>query len=215
MSLVAVLAVASGCTKKPKNITPIPGSGGMAVAPTTYSTQPNVIRPTTTTDTGRTFGAGSNTGVRELPTDPNAQNLGNTGGGTPLPLAPIGGDNFTEDATTFASNTVYFDYDKAAVKSSESSKLPQVVDYLKGHPEAKLKVAGHADERGTEEYNRALSERRALAVREQLINKGVPADNITTEPYGEDKPADPGHDEAAWAKNRRAEFILLVPSALK
>ena len=213
LSLVAVLAIAPGCSKKPKNITPIPGSGTTAVAPTTTA-DPGITRidrPPTT----RPYNPGNETRPTNFtPTEPGAgPGTAIPGGGTPLPLNPF--DNRFEDAQTLAGDTVYFDYDKAAVKSSELPKLGAVADHLKAHPEASLKVAGHADERGTEEYNRALSERRALAVREQLINKGVSADRVTTEPYGEDKPADPGHDEAAWAKNRRAEFILLLPTALK
>jgi len=67
-------------------------------------------------------------------------------------------------------------------------------------------VEGHCDERGTQEYNMALGERRALAVRDYLINLGVPGQNLLTISYGEERPVDPGHNEAAWAKNRRAEF---------
>ena len=78
-----------------------------------------------------------------------------------------------------------------------------------------MAVEGHCDERGTEEYNRSLSERRALSIRERLVNLGVSASRVTTEAFGEDKPADLGHDEAAWSKNRRGEFILLVPPGLK
>ena len=216
LSLVAVLAIASGCSKKPKNITPIPGSGNGAPAPVTDVRPSSPVRPAYDPGAGNRLGSGNGVGRTELPT--GSQDLsggtGGTGGSTGLPNGNIG-ENRIEDAATLAGDTVYFDYDKSAVKAAEASKVTAVADYLKAHPEANLKVAGHADERGTEEYNRALSERRALAVREQLINGGVAPDRITTEPYGEDKPADPGHDEAAWAKNRRAEFILLLPTNLK
>jgi hypothetical protein len=77
----------------------------------------------------------------------------------------------------------------------------------------KLLIEGHCDERGTEEYNRSLGERRALALREALAKAGVSPDRVRTLSYGKDKPADPGHDESAWSKNRRGEFILLHPKA--
>jgi peptidoglycan-associated lipoprotein len=86
-----------------------------------------------------------------------------------------------------------------------------VANYFKQHSAEKLQIEGHCDERGTEEYNRALGERRALAIREYLVNLGVAADRVYTLSWGEDKPADTGHDEAAWGKNRRGEFILLKP----
>jgi peptidoglycan-associated lipoprotein len=75
----------------------------------------------------------------------------------------------------------------------------------------KLLIEGNCDERGTEEYNRALGERRALAAREALAKAGVSPDRIRTISYGKDKPANPGHDEAAWKANRRDDFILLHP----
>jgi peptidoglycan-associated lipoprotein len=74
-----------------------------------------------------------------------------------------------------------------------------------------VEVDGHCDERGTEEYNRALGERRALALREELISLGVDPNRIDTVSYGKDRPAETGHDEAAWRKNRRGEFLLETP----
>ena len=93
------------------------------------------------------------------------------------------------------------------------ASLEAVAAALKSDSSAKLLIEGGCDERGTEEYNRSLGERRALAAREALANDGVDPSRIRTISYGKDKPADPGHDEAAWAKNRRAEFVLLHPKA--
>jgi peptidoglycan-associated lipoprotein len=100
---------------------------------------------------------------------------------------------------------VYFDYDSARIRPSEDSKLQAVAAYLKSNP-GKLVVEGYCDERGTAEFNRALGERRALAAREELVKQGADGSRITTISYGSDRPADMGHDEAAWAKNRRCEF---------
>ena len=101
---------------------------------------------------------------------------------------------------------VYFDYDSAMIRTSEQTTLNELAGWAKENPGKKILVAGHCDERGTLEYNRALGQRRAAAAREYLIKKGVPASNIGTVSYGEEKPANSGKDEAAWTKNRRAEF---------
>lgn len=100
---------------------------------------------------------------------------------------------------------VYFDYDSSRIRPSEDPKLQAVAAYLKSNP-GKLVVEGYCDERGTAEFNRALGERRALAAREELVKDGADGSRITTISYGSDRPADMGHDEAAWAKNRRCEF---------
>jgi peptidoglycan-associated lipoprotein len=116
-----------------------------------------------------------------------------------------------EDAKMFEADTVYFDFDSAAIKASEKAKIETVAAYLKGNSSQAMKIEGHCDQRGTEEYNRALGERRALAVREALVRAGVAPDRIETISYGEDRPADPGNTEAAWKKNRRGVFVLLSP----
>jgi peptidoglycan-associated lipoprotein len=103
---------------------------------------------------------------------------------------------------------VYFDYDSARIKPSEESKLEAVAAYMKSNP-GKLVIEGHCDERGTAEYNRALGERRAIAAREELVKLGVDASRISTISYGKDRPIDLGHDEAAWGKNRRDEFVVV------
>jgi peptidoglycan-associated lipoprotein len=127
-------------------------------------------------------------------------------------LPPIG-DLFgmVPDKNAFAPNTVRFDYDSAALKAKELPKLKEVAVVLRNSPGCKVVVDGHCDERGTEEYNRALGERRALKVREQLIKEGISSDRIYTRTYGKDVPAALGHDEASWTQNRRGEFILLRP----
>jgi peptidoglycan-associated lipoprotein len=108
---------------------------------------------------------------------------------------------------------VHFKYDSAAVQKSEQANLEAVAQALAGDMSAKLLIEGDCDERGTEEYNRALGERRALALREALAKLGLDPMRVRTVSYGKDKPADTGHDESAWSKNRRGEFILLHPKS--
>ena len=115
------------------------------------------------------------------------------------------------DRDTLAADTVYFAYDSAVVRDSEKANLQAVANTLAADPATKLLIEGNCDERGTEEYNRALGERRALAAREALTKMGVDPMRMFTRRYGKDKPADPAHNEAAWAKNRRDDFVLLHP----
>ena len=106
---------------------------------------------------------------------------------------------------------VLFAFDSAKISSREAKKLPAVVRYMKANAGKTLVIEGHCDERGTPEYNRSLGERRAQAAREELVKLGVPASRITTISYGKDKPVNAGHDEAAWAENRRCEFAIAGP----
>ena len=103
---------------------------------------------------------------------------------------------------------LYFPYDQNTISSSEESKIGAVAQYLLGHPEAGVVVEGYCDERGTEEYNRALGERRALAASEMLIDVyGIESARIKTVSYGEERPAVSGTGDAVWSKNRRDEFV--------
>ncbi|MBI5385372.1 MAG: peptidoglycan-associated lipoprotein Pal [Verrucomicrobia bacterium] len=117
-----------------------------------------------------------------------------------------------KDREKFKAFTVYFDFDRSVIKSSEASKVDSVAGQFKNeNPACDLLIEGHCDERGTAEYNRALGERRALAIREYLIRAGVNGEKIHTVSFGKDQPVALGHDEASWAKNRRGEFILVLP----
>jgi peptidoglycan-associated lipoprotein len=103
---------------------------------------------------------------------------------------------------------VYFDYDSAQVNPAERAKIEAVAEYLRANPSISLAVEGHCDERGSNEYNLALGERRALAVRAYLVGLGIEAARIQTKSMGEEQPVALGHDEASWSQNRRAAFAL-------
>jgi peptidoglycan-associated lipoprotein len=152
---------------------------------------------------------GSNAGMVGEPGAGGTMNANETGGGATAGLESFG--DMTGDRAALASHTVYFAYDSAAVKKSEKANLQAVADALKSDSNAKLQIEGHCDERGTEEYNRSLGERRALALRGALAKLGIDPSRVRTISYGKDKPADTGHDESAWSKNRRGEFVLLHP----
>lgn len=108
----------------------------------------------------------------------------------------------------FINDDIYYDFDSAVVTSDAQILLRNKAAYIRTYTPASVEVEGHCDERGTEAYNMALGERRAEAAKSFLVNLGIDAAKITTISYGEEKPADQGHNEAAWAKNRRAHFVL-------
>ena len=193
IGLVLCMA-ASGCKKKPVNVTTLPGSkAGQAGGPEQEQPLTNNTPPLVT---GENQPSGAN------------KPIGEPGGG--IPQGP-GHPGWPENAEILKADTVYFDYDSSVLKTSEKSKVTAVADYLKANAANAVRVEGNCDERGTEEYNRALGDRRAQAVREELARLGIDPNRVDTISYGKDKPADPGHDESAWRKNRRDDFIVLTP----
>lgn len=185
LSLIAVLALgATGCKRTPKDITPIAGR---------KPGQPGGPGP------GDMIGDGSKVGTDTTGVIPTSAD------------GPINLDNFNQDRTIFASDTVYFEFDRHAVRPGEQVKIENVANYLKGNPNDQILVEGHCDERGTEEYNRSLGEKRALGVREYLVRLGIDPNRVHTRSFGEDVPAVLASNDAAWGKNRRGEFVLLRP----
>jgi len=104
---------------------------------------------------------------------------------------------------------IYFDFDKYDIRPVDVGILKENSALLVKNPQIKIQIEGHCDERGTAEYNLALGERRANSTKTYLISLGVPEGRISTISYGKERPLDPGHNEEAWAKNRRAHFIIL------
>ena len=103
---------------------------------------------------------------------------------------------------------VYFGFDSTVVPQGELGKIDAVADHLKSRTDRVVVVEGNCDERGSNEYNMALGENRAIIVRNYLVQNGIAADRIQTRSYGEEKPAVDGHDESAWSRNRRGEFAI-------
>lgn len=108
----------------------------------------------------------------------------------------------------FEHEDVYFDFDQSSLTADARSVLERKAAWLTSNPSASVNIEGHCDERGTVEYNIALGERRARSAMDFLVDLGTNASRLSTISYGEEKPVDPGHDEAAWSKNRRAHFVL-------
>jgi peptidoglycan-associated lipoprotein len=106
------------------------------------------------------------------------------------------------------AKTVYFAFDDYTVSMDAQATLNQLAERLKANKSAVVQIEGHCDERGSTEYNIALGQRRAQSVKDYLVRLGVEESRLSTISYGEEKPASDGHDEAAWSKNRRAEFVV-------
>lgn len=108
----------------------------------------------------------------------------------------------------FEQENIYFDFDKSNLKMDAQEILKQKAAFLKANPNDSVLIEGNCDERGTSEYNLALGDRRANSAKKFLVNLGVAASRIKTISYGEERPLDPGHNDAAWAKNRNCQFKL-------
>jgi len=107
-----------------------------------------------------------------------------------------------------AFETIYFDFDKSDIRADQRDRMNRNARLLNDNKNVRIRLEGHCDERGTNEYNMALGDRRANSVRQFLVDYGISDSRITTISYGEERPVDPGHNEDAWAKNRRCEFRI-------
>src|SRR5215470_4881565 len=229
----AALLFIAGCHKKPAQApAPPPPPPPPAAKPTvTFSADPSTINKGqsaklnwTTTDAANVsispeVGAVTPQGSTTVtPADSTTYTITATGPGgsanatasvtvnapapPPPPRAAGWRDLFTEEV-----RDAYFDYDKADIRADAQQALQKTAAFLKKYPEAKVVVEGHCDERGSTEYNLALGDRRAAAVKEYLINLGIPAGSINTVSYGKEKPFCLESSEACWQQNRRGHFI--------
>jgi peptidoglycan-associated lipoprotein len=179
--LAAVIAVAmvGGCAKKKPPVA-----------------KPTPPPPTTTPDSSRP--ATPPTPVAEpQPVPPE-----------PVAVDPIASRDIGDINKNSPFQPVFFAFDSSDVDGAGQQALNTNAGILKKYPTWVITIEGHADERGTAEYNLALGERRAVAARTYLVSLGISTDRLRSVSYGKEFPFDPGHDEAAWSKNRRAQFVL-------
>jgi len=132
---------------------------------------------------------------------------------TTVPPEPVGEDAIASGSIDDINRNsplrpVFYSLDSAEVDAEGQRVLQTNADVLRKYSTWQISVEGHCDERGTAEYNLALGERRAVAARNYLVSLGISADRVKTVSYGKEFPFDPGHDEAAWAKNRRSHFVV-------
>lgn len=133
----------------------------------------------------------------------------------PRPVEPSvtsgpGTEKLFGDRVLRMSERIHFDYNESAVRTDDNSRLDVKAALLKQFPALRIRITGHADERGSDQYNIALGKRRADAAKDYLVRVGIDAARIETSSLGREVPADSGHDEAAWAQNRRDEFDIIA-----
>jgi len=126
----------------------------------------------------------------------------------PVPTPPPGPSISQQAFQEFQNQDIYFDFDKYDLRTDARTTLDRKASFLNQNSSVRVQVEGHCDERGTNEYNMALGERRANAAKQYLTTAGISAGRLSTISYGEERPLDPGHTEAAWARNRRAHFVV-------
>ncbi len=114
----------------------------------------------------------------------------------------------TERAKGILAEMINFDFDKSNIRPGDAAKLDRKIALLQANPMLRITITGHCDERGSDEYNLALGNRRALAAKNYMVNRGIAADRIATASRGEEQPLDPARTEAAWERNRRDEFTV-------
>lgn len=195
--LFAVVAVSNGCAKQ-------------AVIRPDAVVAPAAANPAAAAHINQ--GAAPNQGALPAP----ATALSATAANTKTPAVATDEQNTARSAKEALSAAelqkalakVYFDFDSSLLNETARQTLSGNFAYLQLNPQLKVRVAGNCDERGSDEYNLALGERRARVAVSYLATLGISADRLSTISYGKEKPADPGHDEAAWARNRRDEFIV-------
>lgn len=120
----------------------------------------------------------------------------------------LNGDSDSNKAGSL--QTVYFDFNSASLVDATKTTLDNNAKFLKANPSVKVQVEGHCDERGGVQFNLALGERRAKGIREYLVAQGVEASRISTISFGKERPVAFGHDEEAWSKNRRGNFVIVA-----
>lgn len=150
-------------------------------------------------------GSKKKTGEELAPTTPDSQTMGK-----PESLdSPANPSVISEGRTSGPMLPVYFDFDSSQIREDQVKRAITNADFLKANPTVTIRVEGNCDPRGTNEYNMALGERRAISAKDYIANLGVSADRMTTISYGEERILLHGHDELSWAQNRRDDFVIV------
>jgi len=129
--------------------------------------------------------------------------------GAAEPLDNPKGLGISEGRTTEGMLPVYYDFDSSDIRNDQVSRIEVNAEFMKNHPEYEVRIEGNCDPRGTNEYNMALGERRALSAKKYLVNLGIDEAKLSTVSYGEERILLHGHDELSWAQNRRSDFVVV------
>ncbi|HVO30644.1 MAG TPA: peptidoglycan-associated lipoprotein Pal [bacterium] len=149
---------------------------------------------------------------KKPPAKVSAENTVATPAPTPDATASLNGEEARKglpDVKTQTLSSVYFDFDSVTLRDDAKATLEKNFEVLNGNAALRVRLEGNTDERGSTQYNVALGQRRAQAVKDFLVNRGIPANRLETVSYGKERPADAGHTEEAWAKNRRCDLAVI------
>ncbi len=181
----------TGCAQKTVKVTPAEETAQVEKP----AAQPQATTPEATgqmESTPMNEGAGPNESLESKPATPAGANVGTV----------------ENSRTSVGFLPVYFDFDKSLVRPDQVQRMEANAAYLKSNPNVKIQIQGNCDERGTNEYNMALGERPAMSAKKYLVNLGIEANRLNTISFGEERPINPGHNEAAWSENRRDDFAI-------
>jgi peptidoglycan-associated lipoprotein len=212
-SLLVVAAGLTGCAKRPAT-TQAAAPAPTGTASTTAAAQPAPSSPSSTesSSSSQGGGAGAAGGATAAPTtqNPASDSSGSSGSQTttPAPATAAARPVVKDFAPVPDLRDIYFDFDKYEIRAGDAKMLDANAAWLKSNPDHLVLIEGHCDERGTNEYNLALGERRAKSTMNYLVAQGVQANRITIISYGEERPVCTEHTEECWAKNRRAHFLV-------
>jgi peptidoglycan-associated lipoprotein len=151
--------------------------------------------------------------VLQPPTDTTAPSTPPPALPAPAPAPPPAGPSAEAVRAALLAdlgNVIHFDYDQDLIKPEDRPILDRKAEIMKANPGVRVRISGHADSRGSDEYNLVLGNKRAVAARQYLIGRGIDGGRIDVTSFGEERPADPAENEAAWAQNRRAEFEIIA-----
>jgi len=208
-AILFLLAIIGGCAKKPIPVPPQPSNNATALNATSAN-QTN-INATTTNQTNlqtQTLNA-TETNATSLPTNATTVIGANETTSVNATQNETFGIKISEGRTDAPMLPIYFDFNKYNIRPDMVQRMENNAKFLLAHPNIKIQIQGNCDERGSETYNLALGEKRAEAAKKYLVNLGVAPDRIQTISFGKDKPLDPRHCPAAWAKNRRDDFVII------
>lgn len=203
--LAACVALASGCAMQATN----GGEDTAAKADSTQAATPESAASTgsSAASTGAQGGVAGSTGFTEQAVGDSGTASGSMTESSAMTDSGASASAGAEGAQISSLMRIHFDFDRYELSEEARMTLAGNAAYLKANPNAQIRIEGHCDERGSDEYNLALGERRAMAAKRYLQSLGVDTSRLTMISYGEERPLDPSSNEAAWAKNRRAEFI--------
>ncbi len=207
VSVLFLLAIIGGCAKKTIPVPPTQPSSNATSINATSGNQTSINATTNQSKLKTETLNATETNATSMPI--NATTVIGTNEATNATQNETFGIKISEGRTDAPMLPIYFDFNKYNIRPDMVQRMENNAKFLLAHPNIKIQIQGNCDERGSEAYNLALGEKRAEAAKKYLVNLGVAPDRIQTISFGKEKPLDPRHCPAAWAKNRRDDFVII------